>query len=731
MLHKILLFVSLMISFFGISQNLEGKIIQKDNQKNIPFAVLRWNENSARADADGQFKIEIAAFPVIITIQQVGFKEVAFTVKKPAKNLTFALESFDTLATVEVEGKNEGKNIDLMSARHTETIGQEELRKAACCNLSESFETNASVDVSLSDAVSGAKKIQMLGLDGIYAQIQWENIPLVRGLASSYGLGFIPGTWIESIQITKGTGPVVNGYESIAGLINLQIKEPSNNEKLYINTYANRFGRAELNVHGGQRLGNWKTMSFLHVANTFYETDENKDGFRDIPIGLSGAFLNRWERHGKNMESKLGVRGIYIDKLGGQMGYNPTNNDPLKYGIDLKTTDIEVFAKNGFFPKKRKQSSIGTIVEGKMHSTENNFGINTYLGKQKKLYMNAIYSDIIGNTNHNYKTGASFILDNYNQTFRDSNFVKTEIVPGLFFEYTYRYLEKLTVVAGIRDDYHNLFGNIFSPRLHAKWNISPQNALRLSAGKGTRVSNPYADYTSLMASSRVWKVAPDLLPEEALNAGLTFTQKFITNDHVSSLTIDYFYTSFINQVVTDMDISTSEINIYNAQGTSYSHSFQAELSIKPIDNLELRSAFKYYDVKAEFNGELMQRAFVPKQRVLLNAGYGTKNKKWSYDITANWVGVKRLPSTANNPSPYRRALQSENYWLLGSQLTYNRPKISFYIGGENLLNYTQQRAIIGADDPFGAYFDASQIWAPITGINIYAGLHYTIKHKKE
>ena len=721
----------LIISFFAHTQNVEGKVVNEINNEVIPFAIIRWNDQTTRTDSEGLFKISCSSFPTTLRVQYTGFRALEYEVLKPTEKLVLKIREYDTLSTVTVEGKNEGKGIDLLGARHTETIGQGELRKAACCNLSESFETNASVDVSLTDAVSGAKKIQMLGLDGIYAQIQWENIPLVRGLSSSYGLGFIPGTWIESIQITKGTGPVVNGYESVAGLINLQLKEPSNNEKLYLNVYGNRFGRAELNAHGGQTIGNWKTMSFLHVANVFTETDINKDGFRDLPTGFSGAFLNRWERHGKNMESKLGLRAIYVDKLGGQLGYNPANNDPLKYGIDLNTTDVEVFAKNGFFPKKRKQASLGTIVQGKLHSTENNFGTNTYLGKQKKLYMNAIYSDIIGNTNHTYKTGASFIIDNYDQTFRDSNFIKTEVVPGVFFEYTYHYLEKVTVVAGIRDDYHNLFGNIFSPRLHAKWNISPQNALRISAGKGTRVSNPYADYTSLMASNRQWVVSPDLLPEEALNAGLTFTQKFIVNDQVSTLTLDYFYTTFINQVVTDMDISSSEINIYNAQGTSYSHSLQAELSVKPNKTLELRTAFKYYDVKAEFDGKLQQRAFVPKQRLLLNAGYATKNKKWSFDVTGNWVGVKRLPSTVNNPSEYRRALESETYWLLSSQVTYNRPKISFYVGGENLLNYTQQRAIIAPNDPFGSYFDASQIWAPITGINIYAGLHYTIKHKKQ
>ncbi|MFD1553043.1 TonB-dependent receptor [Putridiphycobacter roseus] len=728
----ILLFGLIICSVQAKAQNVTGKIIDQ-NKESIPGVIVKWNQkkNYAKTNVEGEFKAEINRFPDTLIVEHIGFATFTKILHQASENLMIELVAADTLSTVVVKGKNDGKSIDLFSARHTELIGQGELRKAACCNLSEAFETNASVDVNLTDAVSGAKKIQMLGLDGVYSQIQFENIPLVRGLSSSYGLGLMPGTWIESIQVTKGTGSVINGYESIAGMINLQLKEPANDEKLYINTYANRFGRAELNIHGVQKLKNWKTMSFLHLSNNFLEVDDNKDGFRDIPVGFSGAFMNRWERRGEYLESKLGIRGVIVNKQGGQIGYQPNSSDNLKYGMDLNTEHLEVFAKNGFFFKNSNTSSLGTVVQAKYHHLQNNFGNKTYEGTQKKLYINTIYSDIIQNTNHNFSTGLSFVLDDYVQSYNDSSFLKTEIVPGAFFEYTYHYLEEFTLVAGLRGDYHNLYGPFFSPRLHAKWNMSKQNALRLSAGRGYRVANPYADYSSLMASSRTWYVANDLAPEDAINAGLTYTQKFIFKERVSTLTLDYFYTTFNNQVVTDLDMASNEIHFYNASGTSYSNSFQAELSIKPHETLELRGAFKYYDVKAEFNGELQQKAFTPKFRALFNVGYHTRNKKWEYDLTGNWMGIKRLPSTASNPVEDQRATTSKQFWLLNSQITYKRPKISFYLGAENILNYTQNNAIISPDDPFGSYFDATQLWAPITGTNIYIGLHYTIKHKKQ
>jgi len=371
------------------------------------------------------------------------------------------------------------------------------------------------------------------------------------------------------------------------------------------------------------------------------------------------------------------------------------------------------------------------VSQAKYHYLKNTFGDKVYEGTQKKYYFNGIYSDIIKNTNHNYKTGLSFILDDYNQTFLDSNFLKTEIVPGAFFEYTYSYLKKFTLVAGIRGDYHNMYGLLYAPRLHAKWNINPKNALRFSVGRGLRVPNPYSDYTSLMASSRVWIVDPNIKPEDAINTGVTYTQKFQIHDNVSTFSVDYFYTDFFNQLVVDQDVNSNEIHLYNSNGKSYSHSFQAELSVSPSKTLELRTAFKYYDVKAEFDGVLQQKAFVPRFRALFNLGYTTRNKKWSYDITANWVGQKRLPSTVTNPIEHQRNLESNDYWLVNSQLTYKRRRFSVYLGAENILNVMQKNAIISPDDPFGAYFDATQIWSPISGVNIYAGLHFTIKQKKK
>jgi outer membrane receptor for ferrienterochelin and colicins len=309
---------------------IKGKVITIENgvEMPVPNAKLLWSEDEhmALSELDGTFEIHVLKLPDTLFVKMTGFKLASFAVNDPTINYTINLQSGQMLNGVEVIALSLGKSIDLMDPTNIETIGQDELRKAACCNLSESFETNASVDVNMTDAISGAKKIQMLGLDGIYTQIQYENIPMVRGLSSSFGLNYTPGTWVESIQITKGTGSVVNGYESMAGLINIEFKQPEHGESFYFNFYGNKFGRAEFNVHSAYRLNDkWGTMTFAHFSNYFAETDVNKDGFRDFPIGHVGAFMHRWNYVGKNYETKFGIKANYGDQLGGQMGYDPSS----------------------------------------------------------------------------------------------------------------------------------------------------------------------------------------------------------------------------------------------------------------------------------------------------------------------------------------------------------------------------------------------------------------------
>lgn len=709
---------------YGIQENkkeiLVGAKIKSLKQK---IAVITKEE--------GTFEISLGKdLPDTLIFSAYGFLNDTLIVTKKDRFaiVEISLYSDQLLPEVIIEARKATHSISKMKTLHVEHIGEGELRKAACCNLSESFETNASVDVNMTDAVSGAKKIQMMGLDGVYTQIQMENIPYLRGLESAYGMNSIPGTWIESIQITKGTGNVVNGYESMAGLINLELKKPENMERFYLNAYGNRFGRAELNMHGGGTINSkWKSAFFAHAASMFGETDVNKDNFRDIPLSKNVSLLNRWRFDGKRMEAQFGINSYYEEKIGGQMGFSPRKTDTL-YGVYIQNKHIDAFAKTGFLFAKKPYQSIGIVYNLKYQQTKAQFGSRIFDGEEKRAYINAIFDGIIGNTNHKIKAGTSFVYADITQNLDSIHLPRVEYVPGVFAEYTFS-STRFTYIAGLRGDYHSLYGFQFSPRLHGKFAINEKLDFRFTGGKGFRVSNMIIDNISLLATSREWILDSIIRPEVSWNFGSSLVQEFMFKKRKASLSVDFYHTLFENQLVVDRDRDHGKIYFTNLQGKSFSNTFQAELSLPVLKNLDIRLAFKYLEVKSELGNSIQQQVMIPKYRGFFNLAYKTRNKRWEYDFTTSVYGKSRLHEVMLADHTFSTNNETEVYPIINAQITHIYKDWDFYIGGENIGNYKQKDPIIDAANPFGAQFDATRVWAPIQGVNVYLGLRYKIKKK--
>ena len=166
---------------------------------------------------------------------------------------------------------------------NAEIIGQGQLIRAACCNLGESFTANPSVDVSYSDAATGAKQIKLLGLSGTYVQMLTENVPNLRGAALPYSLGYVPGPWMQSIQVSKGASSVKNGYESTTGQINIEFLKPQGIDGVRANVYQDSELKTEVNLDGSVHLNErLSTATLLHFENRQMDHDGNGDGFMDI-----------------------------------------------------------------------------------------------------------------------------------------------------------------------------------------------------------------------------------------------------------------------------------------------------------------------------------------------------------------------------------------------------------------------------------------------------------------
>lgn len=651
--------------------------------------------------------------------------------------------SQEKLKEVKVELNKKGIQKSLTKTANTSVVSSKELLKAACCNLAESFETNPSIDVNFSDALTGTKQIKMLGLTSPYLMITEENIPSVRGASQAYGLSFTPGTWVESIQITKGAGSVVNGYESISGQINTELIKPMKDIPFFLNAYGATDSRFELNTHFNTKVSDkWATSLYLHGNARVAKNDMNNDGFLDNPLGKQVNVVNRWQYTNPETGwvSFINFKYMKDEKQTGQLNFDK-NRDKLTtnyWGSEINTNRFDFTSKVGYVFKDMPYQSIGFQNAYSNHNQDSYFGLNQYNIKQQSYYSNLIFNSIISNTMHKFATGVNFTYDKYDELVNLSDVSRVDNSVGTFFEYTYDNNDKFSMILGGRVDYHNRLGVFVTPRLHIRYNPWEKAVLRFSAGRGKRAANIYAENQQLFATSRVFSVLDSngkiygLNPEIAWNYGVSFTQNFMFFGKPADVTLDFYRTDFQNQAIVDLFQSPQQVLFYNLKGNSFANSFQLDFNYEVIKHLNLRTAYKYYDIATDYLSGSYQRPLQAKHRFFGNLEYSThaksKGQQWKFDYTFNWLGKQQLPYTASNPSNDQMPQFSNSFAVMNMQITKVFSKtFEVYVGGENIGNYRQEKAILGANNPFGATFDTSIIYAPVFGQMYYAGLRFKIK----
>lgn len=746
--------VLLLMGFRVCAQELKGRVVESTgNEKSgVPGANVYWlgTQKGVAADADGYFKIVRTSSSDRLVVSYIGYESDTLHVKKTDQNIEVLLVSGASLDEVSVVGRASSTIISTKGPLMEQLISGEELCKAACCNLGESFTTNASVDVAYADAVTGAKQIQLLGLTGKYVQMMTENLPNFRGASSLYGLSYVPGPWMSAISVAKGAGSVVNGYEAIAGQISVDYKKPKESEKIFVNGYYSSEGMVEFNANAGVVLNDkWSTALLVHGDWFAMQHDENKDGFLDMPEKTQYNIMNRWQYKTDMWYLQFGGKFLEEDRLGGQKGITKNmrgnyGGDNL-YGIGIETRRYEGFLKLGYLMPSYENTSMALLVNYADHDQDSWYGAKDYGVRQKTLYANYIFQSIFGNNeNQQYSAGFSFNHDYYDESFLDfltatqqrtslAYFDRNENVTGAFFQYTGIFWDKLTVMGGLRYDYHNIYGGFVTPRLHLAYAPDGFTILKLSAGTGSRVANVLADNSYLLASGAAMYVNGMLLaehPEElkrldmerARNFGVQLNRKFLVFDRMLNINLDYYRTDFTRQVVVDNESEAGKVNFYNLSGDSYSNCYQAEVKYELIRRLDVTGAFRYNDVKTTIGERLLDAPLQSRYKGLLNLSYYTNLRKWQFDFTTQFNGPGRIPGNGINEGG-----EFDSFRMMNAQVTKFFRKWSIYAGCENIGDFTQKNPLIAADEPWGDNFDSSKIWGPIHGRKFYIGLRFGLE----
>ena len=741
-----IIIIFLVLPLFLFSQEtLTGMIMDKNNPKDnlgVFGANVYWLNNSigATTNEKGWFTIPYKKSYKKLVVSYVGYKTDTLNISdlEPIHHF-ITLEN--ELEEVTLKSKKKATQRSFIQTKNVFTVNSAELLKAACCNLAESFETNPSIDVNFSDALTGTRQIQMLGLKSPYLLITQENIPSIRGAGQVFGLTFTPGTWVESIQITKGAGSVINGYESISGQINAELVKPLTDNRIFLNAYGSLGGRYELNSHLNHKISDkWQTGIYIHGNYRNKKFDRNKDGFLDNPLISQVNVMNRWQYLDaeKGWVSFINVRFMDDSKQTGQNNFDPLvdKGRPEVWGGEIDTKRFDSSLKLGYVFPQLPFQSFGFQFSYSNHDQDSYFGLKTYDINHQSVYSNLLFNSIIGDTRSKFTTGLNFTYDIYDEFVNSINFSRKEKSFGGFFEYAYDNSDNFSFTSGVRIDTHNLLGTYITPRLHIRYVPWDKGVLRASIGQGRKSGNVFAENQQLFASTRQIDIQSSggkiygLDPEVAWNYGLSYLQGFNLFNRKGDITFDYYRTHFQNQVVVDWE-NPQRISFYNLDGESYANSFQTEVNYYVDDFTSLRLAYKFYDIETDYFSGKLSKPLTPNHRLFANISYETKKiddiKQWKFDLTYNFIGEQRLPDTSTNPVEYQLGEYSNSYSLLNTQITkVFTEKFEMYFGVENLTDLKQKNPILASDDPFGDSFDSTIIYAPIFGRMLYSGLRFKI-----
>ena len=673
-------------------------------------------------------------------------------------------ERKDSLEATVFTSRQAGNYLPKGKDLRTEVISAAGLCKMACCNLAESFENSASVTVGYSDAVTGARQIRLLGLSGTYTQMLDENRPVMRGLSAPFGLSYVPGQWLESIQIAKGAASVINGVESITGQINMEHRKPTDEKPLFVNFSAMGDSKMDLNLASSLQLNdNWSTVLLGHVSGNLMAMDSNGDGFIDDPRQLQFNLSNRWLYYAPSgLQVRFGVRALQDSRTGGQTDpssdkvvagydkntYTLTAGSP--WGSDILNRSINGYVKVGVPLNEDNSQNIAAVLDYNYQNMDSYFGATSYLAGQHSGFVNLLYQNQ-QNEAHHFTLGASATMDFYDENLRriilagaSSAHTLTNLSTyGIFGEYTFHAGEKFSSILGLRGDYYSGEGFKFSPRLTMKYLPVDEIVMRVNAGRGLRFSNPLVDNIGVFSTSKAFAGSYDTHTlEDAWIAGgnITYYLPFgaSSNTYVS---FDYFHTAFSEQKIVDYEQTRGTIQFYDlssiAGGRSYTDSYQLDFSVEPIERFTVTLTGRYTDAKMTLSGKgLVEKPMTSRYKAVLNLQYAARLNKWIFDFTASANGPCRVYDFMREMKDEDGSLlypdgYSPVFPLLYLQVTKRFKGLDIYVGGENLTNYRQKNVIFGSrkDGVYDASlpdFDASCVWGPIMGIKVYAGLRFTL-----
>jgi outer membrane receptor for ferrienterochelin and colicins len=678
---------------------------------------------AAASNSNGQVDIQLNNGEVFI-LRLIGYTPDTLTYQGQD---TLYLSSNVLLNSVNI---NEFQQSTMYSVKpiQTEVLNGKELKKAACCNLGESFETNNSVDLKITDVLLGTQELNIVGLSGSYSPVYVESSPFIFGLNQANGLNNIPGTIIHEISITKGNAPVHMGAESTSGLIMVDVLKPELEKGLLLNVYGDAFNRKELNVHAALKpKSNLNGLLIGHVSSTSNQNDRNGDLFKDMPNNQNVLLLNKWNYNFNNWHSQNMILANMQDTKTGQQNALFNQEDASKniYSQRYAQKSISFIGKTGYVFPTNKYLSIGNMYLIKSQENSGYFGRKSYSGVENRAYYKLLTSynpaeklNINGGFNLHYVDYQEQI-DTFAQQLNN-------LQQGIFTEATYRIQTSIEVIAGLRAD--QIQDNTYLlPRIFTKICLNEFTNFKLGYGQSAKSYFILSENPNLLSSNRKIVIEEQLSPEHAETFRGSFTYDGKLAGKNFTVLLDGALSHFFNKITPDYDKVAFEAHFSNRSNLTYAKAAQVDVSYQVHKNLTLKASHKVQEVYEDRAEGKWNLVYIPRYKSLFESEFYAFKRTLNWVLKAELQGPKRLPELAQasilNAGEHIELNESPTFWRFGSIINYEpNNKLRFYVGSDNILNTMQHVQILGLNNPFSEQFDTGYSWGPSMGRNIYAGI---------
>lgn len=660
-------------------------------------------------------RILLSAIILGTTVSMQAQNRVSVSVKDTAQlPLKDTISKVSDLGEVVISSTRNNSRIDDLPMK-VEILGKEDMIEESGIkpgNVASILGDLSVIHIQNTSAVSGNNAIRMQGLDGKYTQLLRDGVPVYEGLSGNFGVLAIPPLDLKQIEIIKGSVSTLYGGGAIAGIINFIAKTPGSKPELTILANRSTLKETNINVWYAERYKKTGLTMFAGVT-TQNPADVNKDGFSDVPRLRQYLLHPRFFWYINPLSTLVaGYSGTIEKREGGDMQvleqhadnihrYTEVNNSE-RHSIDLQFT--------------RKSLGGGTLAikgVGSFFHLQNDQGIFALLGNQTSTYAEASYNKNSGK--HDWVAGINNTGEIYRRANGDSTLLGsyTYNTMGAFIQDGYHFTDRFMAEAGLRADYHNVFGWYVLPRLAFVYKPVEALSLRLSAGTGYKSPAIFTAQTQTIGYHNLLPLSAGIQSERS--QGINFDGNYHTSLGKVDVTLNQalYYTHIKNPILPVVDETNKMALLQNMPYAVNSLGTDTYLRFE-LDHLELYLGYNH-TVSRYNNTGATNIPFAPQNKFASTLAYEIEGK-WRFGIENSWIGNQYDYNNQKTP----------DYWFWAAMISRQFGEhVTLVLNGENIFDARQGKNTPLFTGPVSNPSFAA-LWGPIDGRTINMSVKFNL-----